>query len=337
MANELQISFDSGSNLYAIVRRTSDSYVWQTTTSTFVVWNDSNIANYDVAMTDNSGDYYSGDFPTGITTAANYLVGYFVRAGATPATTDEVLPSEVFFWSGGTTTGGTVGGNTLTIGGAVTILRTIARNAGISDTDDATYDLTNKHIILQLIGDDLARRTRCIQTVSSFTITLDSAAIDLSGIAGFHTERGLEYWIDGEDRPLSALSYQDINNRLARNTSTEKPRYIGFSATTAVGKIYPTSDAAYTGKVRWWAPLTGWTAGDTGVSATVLNIPADLMRGAINAGGIYFLQKNQPQNAKVVDQSRADYEAFVQRNMGSGSLGVQSLTTEPTPWCDRRW
>lgn len=74
MAKELIVSHKSGETLHGLVRDESKS-VWQTTTSTFVTYNDANKANYAITMTEDSGgSCYSGDFPAGITTEGMYFV-----------------------------------------------------------------------------------------------------------------------------------------------------------------------------------------------------------------------------------------------------------------------
>lgn len=332
MANELNLTSPSGANIYAIIRRTSDNYVAQTTTSTFVVWNNANIANYDIALTDQSGDYYSADFPGWITSAGNYVVTYYLRAGGTPATTDDVLDSELVYWNGGAASGGPVGGNTVTIGECVTLLRIIARNAGISDTDDSTYELANKHVAIQLILEYLIRRTKTVtQTISDFDITDGDNAVTLAGITGFHTERLQEVWLDAADAvPLKPVSLQQLDQSLVRNGDSGKPEWIAFSATTGVGKVYPTPDDDYTGKVRWWSPLTAWTAGDTEVTDTTINVPADIARAAIMAGGIWALQKNQPQHEKIAGQSYGELQNYANSILSAGSLSARSFT-RPEP------
>jgi hypothetical protein len=330
VANELNIGAASGSSVYTTLRRATDSYVYQTTTTTFVVWVDANIANYDIALTDRSGDYFSADMPAAITASGTYIANYYVMAGATPATSDTLLDSEEIYWDGGTASAAPVGGNTITIGAAVTILRVACRNEGATDDDDAVYSLTEKHLAIQRLFSDFARETRCIQAVNSFTVTASSSTITLAAVAGFHSERAQKAWIDAENFPLSIIGIDEITAMLADDTAEGDPTHIAFDATTGTGKIYPTPSDSYTGKVQWFAPLTAFDAGDTGVANTELNIPADLATEVLWRGAIWALQGNQVEHAALAERSRADYELYRATKMGAGNFGQREITREIT-------
>lgn len=98
MANELKASYNGSANLYAIVRRQSDGYVWNGTA--FEAWADGSIGNYDIPLTASGGDLYMADFPTAIITAAYYYVDYYIRAGGSPATSDLRIDGERINWNG---------------------------------------------------------------------------------------------------------------------------------------------------------------------------------------------------------------------------------------------
>lgn len=318
MANELDLISPSGATIYAVIR--SGATVAQTTTETFVAWVDANIANYDVPLTDNSGDYYSEDFPDWIA-LGNYVVTYYLQAGATPATTDDVLASETINWGGGATSGGSPGGNTITIGQCVTLERIYGRNVGETDDDDGVYTLEQKHVALQDLLSDLNEKTKCITIVSSFDIEEDDEDIDLSGITGFTPERFKRAWIDGENQTLNCIGIDEINGLLAANTTSGKPCQFAFIGTTGLGRLDRVSDDDYTGKVEWNGTLTAWTAGDTGVANTTLNVPAYLARGAIKAGIIYYLQSNQPEHAELAAKSQQDFQLYCAQHMGANNVG----------------
>lgn len=98
MASELQIVHPtSGNTLYVIVRRKSDGKVWNG--SSFETWADGSIGNYDVALTSQGGDLWTGDFPSGIS-AGRYIIMYYLRAGGSPATSDKILASREQQWDG---------------------------------------------------------------------------------------------------------------------------------------------------------------------------------------------------------------------------------------------
>lgn len=104
MANELRVIYNGGASdvVYAIARRRDDGYVYNG--STFVVWANASITDYDIAMTFHGGDLYLGSFPS--VAAGTYLVGYYVREGATPAITDARIAEPIdFYWNGDSVAG----------------------------------------------------------------------------------------------------------------------------------------------------------------------------------------------------------------------------------------
>ncbi len=104
MANELWHNFPSGSSLDAYVRKKTDDEVFDENsgTNTFEVWQDGNVANYDIPMADNGGDYYSVNFPAIITTSGVFRVAFKLRAGGTAAVGDLVLAQGEIEWDGTT-------------------------------------------------------------------------------------------------------------------------------------------------------------------------------------------------------------------------------------------
>ena len=100
MAAELELIYPvAASNLYAVVRRHSDAKVRDVVAAAWDTWADGDIADYDIALTDKSGDLYQGDWPTGVV-AGRYRVTYYLRAGATAAITDTIIASGDFNWDG---------------------------------------------------------------------------------------------------------------------------------------------------------------------------------------------------------------------------------------------
>jgi len=100
MAAELELIYPvAAANLYAVIRRHSDSKVRDVVAAAWDTWADGDIADYDTALTDKSGDLYQGDWPSGID-AGRYRVTYYLRAGATAAITDVIIASGDFNWDG---------------------------------------------------------------------------------------------------------------------------------------------------------------------------------------------------------------------------------------------
>ena len=105
MSNELRFPTPSGQTLDAYVFRVRDGKVWRPSTETFETWGTGSRAAADykavtLAETATGSCYYVGDFPTEITTAAEYDVQLRLRAGATPANSDIIVGSLNVQWRG---------------------------------------------------------------------------------------------------------------------------------------------------------------------------------------------------------------------------------------------
>lgn len=134
MANELNLTYPvAAANLYAVVRRQSDTKVWSVANEAFETWDDADIAEYAIDLTDQSGDLYTADFPAKITTAMNCVVTYYLRAGATPATSDTILGRRWQAWDG---VGLADAGGDITLSSyALTTLTKLKRYLGETSTD----------------------------------------------------------------------------------------------------------------------------------------------------------------------------------------------------------
>lgn len=99
MANELLVTYDASATLYAVIRRASDQYAWDSTNSTFEAWDDASIGDYDLPLTSQGGDVYAADFPASIG-SGEYVIAYYLQLGASPAVTDPSLGSEGGYWDG---------------------------------------------------------------------------------------------------------------------------------------------------------------------------------------------------------------------------------------------
>lgn len=96
MANEIIHAYDTGSTFYARVFLAKT--VWNTSEADFETWDDDNVGDYDIALTDLSSGMYIGDFPS--CDAGRYKVNIYKQAGASPATTDEVRGTGEILWDG---------------------------------------------------------------------------------------------------------------------------------------------------------------------------------------------------------------------------------------------
>jgi hypothetical protein len=133
MSKELRVTFETAAaNLYVIVRRISDDYVWNG--SAFEVFADGNLATYDVALADEGGDLYDGDMPA-MLPAGDYEIRYYERAGGAPATSDLALRTDLLHWDGAAVSSS----STITLSPyALTTLDNQKRFLRITDSDDDT-------------------------------------------------------------------------------------------------------------------------------------------------------------------------------------------------------
>jgi len=104
MAGEIQYrGTETGVTLYATIR-SKTSTQWNTAgTPNFEAVTAANWADYDIALTESSGNYfYVGTFPaiTGNMVAGWYWVDIFKRAGGAPAITDVLQGTIVGYWDG---------------------------------------------------------------------------------------------------------------------------------------------------------------------------------------------------------------------------------------------
>jgi hypothetical protein len=96
MANEIWCNYGTGADLYAIIRLKSDATVYNG--ATFETWDDGNIGDYDIALTEQGNGFYSADFPE--IDADTYYVTIYVMAGAIPAVGDRVIYNGKLEWDG---------------------------------------------------------------------------------------------------------------------------------------------------------------------------------------------------------------------------------------------
>ena len=100
MANEIQVDYESGSTLYAVVRDRAGR-VWCADQQVFEDWGSSGrtAADYDIPLNDKGGSHYvgglAGDIPEG-----RHCVQVFLQAGAVPADTDALVAAREIVWTG---------------------------------------------------------------------------------------------------------------------------------------------------------------------------------------------------------------------------------------------
>jgi hypothetical protein len=100
MAHEIQADCASGGVLYTIIR-TPAGQVWHPLGQAFEDWGTGGhtIDDYDIVLTDKSGNRYVGDFDADIS-AGCYCIQVFQQAGTGPAETDTLVCSREIRWTG---------------------------------------------------------------------------------------------------------------------------------------------------------------------------------------------------------------------------------------------
>lgn len=100
MAGELRIIIDfTGVTVYAHVRNRT-SQIWNTSgTPAFEAYATANIADYDIALTEQgtASKSYVGNFPA-VGASGYYDVEYYLQGGGSPAETDTLLGQEAGYW-----------------------------------------------------------------------------------------------------------------------------------------------------------------------------------------------------------------------------------------------
>lgn len=256
------------SNLYCVLRRASDSYVWQTSTSTWVVWSNGGIANYDIALASAGGDLYTADMPSGVGGSTIMRVTYYeYTVNGVPAITDLPLSTRTITGTGasGSAPAGSSGYLTLAEWRSIVIDSVLmAQNSYIGD-----YHKIDRAILGA--GNRFVRETKCTAVSANITITSGTEAVDCTATATDFLPQSFMLGEIGYYKVRFA-DYEQIRASYENSTSTGRPTYIGFR-TPAQGVLYPQPDTGYTMRLTYYQPFTYWTpaqADDT----ILLNIPA---------------------------------------------------------------
>lgn len=92
MKSTIEVIYQSGSTLYAMLRRRSDGFAWNTALNgglgAFEAWNSGNWAQYALMLTEQaSSGYYSGSYPDGALGTFTSEV-FYVQSGGGPTVAD---------------------------------------------------------------------------------------------------------------------------------------------------------------------------------------------------------------------------------------------------------
>lgn len=99
MAKEIQVAYPTSAvNLYAVILSSVGQF-YNTVGAAFENFNAANWADYDIALTEQSTTgVYLGDFPA--LAAGTYSIAFFLRAGGSPAVTDDAIAAGIIGWDG---------------------------------------------------------------------------------------------------------------------------------------------------------------------------------------------------------------------------------------------
>lgn len=105
MAGELWTFYLTNKIVYAAVFRDSDGLVYYIVGDVFEVWGTSgrDADDYDITMAEttvNASMHYFGNFPTAITDADKFRIGYFERLTGTPVDSDIAIAQGELHWDG---------------------------------------------------------------------------------------------------------------------------------------------------------------------------------------------------------------------------------------------
>ena len=100
MANEIHIDYQSGLVIYACLRDITGE-VWNPLLQAFEQWGSGGHTadDYDISLTDKSGNRYTGDFDSAIG-PGRYTIQIFIQSSQAPADTDELIGTGCIIWTG---------------------------------------------------------------------------------------------------------------------------------------------------------------------------------------------------------------------------------------------
>jgi hypothetical protein len=319
VAYELDTVYSGALTPYAVIRQEGTGLVWDG--SAFVAWAGGDFADYAVVLADLGGGYWAADMPAGIGAGA-YTVQYRERAGVAPVLADDLLfdSESLAYYGGGVSTAPPAAAAGMTLSEARAYVGQFARNAGGEDV----YSLADKDRAIRLVGEQFCRVTRCLPRVDAVALTAGSAVAPVASIGGaFRPERLVGARLAGASGTLALCGWDPLQDLLADRPATGKPAKLAFED-PATANVYPTPDANYTVRVRWWQPFTSWTPGVASVVADgiTLNVPADLLAQILPYGPPAVLQHNVPEH-RYASESWRKYLAIEAGLRGANNLGVR--------------
>lgn len=203
MSGELRIASATGATVYANILNAS-SQRWNG--STFETYVSANYDTYDIVTVEQgSSGVYVGDFPTGISSAGDYSVIYYLQENASPTEGDQVVGTGTISWDGDSLSADedVASGEMTGLDWETYVLRTFKR----TDKSDELFDATNA-AIAEIRRKFTTGRDEKETTMTDTIATLGEYRLDLE------TDFGL---------PVSSVYIQDTNDgRKLRKISKEE-------------------------------------------------------------------------------------------------------------------
>jgi hypothetical protein len=212
----------------------------------------------------------------------------------------------------------------------ITDLRTLVRYSARDASDSAKYSDTRIDWAIQQAMLAWARETKTPRQLSTIALTQGSATVGAFP-TGFTPDLVLDVYLTLSGSVIKpSLKFTSISGVLSAQVdetsdidatgdepTTGRPTRIAFK-NDANAYLDTLCDEAYTLNVWWQAPLTLWTPGGVGPT---FNLSDESLLVIASSGAVYYLQKNEPENAALAQQCYMQFLAEAKRFAGSGAGG----------------
>lgn len=291
MANELELIYTGTTkDIYAQLRnRDEPGKIAIVTGTSFETYNPSNIANYDLGLTDRGGSWWTADMPAWIASGVNLAIIYRRYQGdspaATPVATDYVVAGPVYL------TKSTIGAVATAPAGAAMSL-TEAREIVFSNIVRSGGIWTNVKCDHAIKG--ALRwanfRSPLLRSRSTFAVGNNDEDVDIpASVTGFHDVKLIHARIGAD--PVEVVSMEQMRRLRDVETATGQPERIAFETPNNCF-LHPKSNGSYTLTLVWRPDIAGFTAGTASPDAITFAIPADIMHPLLQFGAVSIMLNN---------------------------------------------
>lgn len=123
---------------------------------------------------------------------------------------------------------------------------------------------------------------------------------------------------DQESSQLTRISYSELMQLAAEDTSTGIPSHISFEGWSTC-RVWPSPDDVYILRFHYWLPEVTWTHG--GASVT-LRTPADILYPVLDTLGIIKFQGNDVEHMAMVDRKKQEWKELEASFASPGNLAA---------------